>query len=275
MKRVLSIQDLSCLGTCSLTVALPVLSAMGCTCTPLPTTVLSSHTGFPDPHVRCLTEDIEPTLRHWLSVGAEFDAISVGYLADPAQAKAVETVLDAFNATVILDPVMGDHGKRYDRLTPEHTAAVRQLCCKADVLLPNVTEACLLTGISYREQGGASYYWELLDALRAFHANAVILTGAELTPGETGFIGFDGTEQFSYQSTRLPQQCHGTGDLFAAVVTGAFAKGKSIQDAATLAAQFVEQVLHTTPESTPFGVAFESRLPWLWEQKQKQVQTNP
>ena len=265
MKRVLSIQDLSCLGKCSLTVALPVLSAMGCACTPLPTAVLSSHTGFPDPHVCCLTEDIPPTVQHWQTVGAQFDAISVGYLADPAQAKAVETVLDAFHATVILDPVMGDHGKHYARLTPEHTAATKQLCRKADVLLPNVTEACLLTGIPYREQADAAYYQTLLDNLRDLGAGAVIITGAALTPGQTGFIGFDDAEQFSYQAPKLPRQHHGTGDLFAAVVTGAVAGGNSLQDAATLAAQFVERVLRATPETTPFGVDFESQLPWLWE----------
>ena len=264
MKRVLSIQDLSCLGKCSLTVALPVLSAMGCACTPLPTAVLSSHTGFPNPHVCCLTEDIPPTVQHWQTVGAQFDAISVGYLADPAQAKAVETVLDAFHATVILDPVMGDHGKHYARLTPEHTAATKQLCRKADVLLPNVTEACLLTGIPYQTNGDASYYWELLDALRVFHTKAVILTGTELTAGQTGFIGFDGAQTFSYQAPQIPRQHHGTGDLFAAVVTGAVAKGVSIKAAATLAAGFVEAVLNATPETTPYGINFEPQLPWLW-----------
>lgn len=267
MKQVLSIQDLSCLGKCSLTVALPVLSAMGCACTPLLTAVLSSHTGFPDPHVCCLTEDMEPTVRHWLSVGAQFDVISVGYLADPGQVTAVEAVLDAFHATVVLDPVMGDHGKRYDRLTPEHTSAVRQLCRKADVLLPNVTEACLLTGIPYRSDADAAYYWELLEGMRIFGANTVILTGAELTPGQTGFAGFRGAERFSYQAPRICRQCHGTGDLFTAVVTGALVSGKSIQNAAKLAAQFVAQVLHATPDATPFGTAFETCLPWLWEQK--------
>lgn len=265
MKRVLSIQDLSCLGKCSLTVALPVLSAMGCACTPLPTAVLSSHTGFPGPHMHCLTEDIVPTAQHLKAVGAQFDTISIGYLADPAQADAVEKILDAFDATVILDPVMGDHGKRYNRLTPEHTEAIKHLCHRSAVLLPNITEACLLTGIPYREQADAAYYQTLLEQLRAFGAKAVVLTGAELTPGQTGFIGFDGTEPFSYQTPRIPRQNHGTGDLFAAVVTGAVAHGNAVQDAATLAARFVEQVLHATPETTPFGVSFESQLPWLWK----------
>lgn len=266
MKRVLSIQDLSCLGKCSLTVALPVLSAMGCACTPLPTAVLSSHTGFPEPHVRDLTEDMLPTLRHWQTVDAQFDVISVGYLSDPRQAAAVSVILDTLEGLVVLDPVMGDHGKRYSRLTPEHTEALRQLCPKADVLLPNVTEAALLTGISYREQADAGYYRELLEGLRTLGAKKVILTGAELEPGKTGFVGFD-TEDILYQAPKLPRQCHGTGDLFAAVVAGDLAKGDSLQCSATRAARFVEQVLQATPEATPFGVEFEAQLPLLWQQK--------
>ena len=265
MKRVLSIQDLSCLGKCSLTVALPVLSAMGCACTPLPTAVLSSHTGFLDPHVRCLTEDMEPTLQHWLAVGAQFDVISIGYLADPRQITAVAAVLDAFDAKVVLDPVMGDQGKRYSGLTPEHTQVLKQLCCRSAVLLPNITEACLLTGIPYREQADAGYYRELLAGLGELGADAVVLTGAELTPGHTGFAGFVGAEQFSYQTPRISRQHHGTGDLFTAIVSGALARGKTVPDAAGLAAGFVEQVLHATPEATPFGVEFESQLPWLWK----------
>lgn len=267
MKRILSIQDLSCLGKCSLTVALPVLSVMGCACTPLPTAVLSSHTGFPKPHVRSLTEDIAPTLQHWLSVGAGFDAISVGYLADPRQAQAVEAVLDAFAAIKVVDPAMGDHGTLYSGLTDQHVAAMTRLCRKGNVLLPNITEAALLTGIPYRAQADEGYCRELLEGMRHFGADAVILTGAELTPGQTGFMGFAGQEEFSYQAPRIPRQCHGTGDLFTAVVTGALAKGRSVAAAATLAAQFVEQVLQATPEATPFGVELESQLPWLLEHK--------
>lgn len=265
MAHVLSVQDLSCLGKCSLTVALPVLSAMGCTCTPLPTAILSSHTGFPNPHVLCLTEDLIPTLQQWQSVGARFDAVSIGYLADPRQAAVAEAVIDAFGGIAVIDPVMGDHGKRYSGLTPAHTLAMKQICHRGTVLLPNITEACLLTDTPYRKEADEAWYWTLLDNLRRFGTKAVVLTGVSLTPGQTGFIGFDETETFSYQAPMLPRQCHGTGDLFAAVVSGALAKRASVKDAATLAARFAEQVLQATPEASAFGAAFEPCLPWLWE----------
>ena len=116
MKRIVIMQDISCLGKCSLTVILPVISAMGAECAVLPTAVLSTHTGFPDPHIRPLTEDISPICRHLQQVGAEFDAILVGYLANPEQAEAVLEVMNSFNCPVILDPAMGDHGKLYSSL---------------------------------------------------------------------------------------------------------------------------------------------------------------
>ena len=132
MKQVLSVQDLSCVGRCSLTVALPVLSAMGCQCAALPTALLSTHTAFPAPYRHMLTEDIAPICRHWQSVGVAFDAIAVGYLADPAQAGAVSALLDAFPSRVVIDPVMGDHGRLYSGITPEHVSAVKALCARGD-----------------------------------------------------------------------------------------------------------------------------------------------
>lgn len=262
MKQVLSVQDLSCLGKCSLTVAMPVLSAMGCVCTPLPTALLSSHTAFPDPHIRPLTEDMEKICQHWQTVGASFDAICIGYLASPEQAAAVEKVLDAFPGTVVLDPVMGDHGKRYRGLTDAHAEAVAKLCRRADLLLPNLTEAAFLCG----EQPGEKNCLSLLEKLRSFGTSAVIITGVSLQPGMTGFIGFDKEDLFSYQTLELPKKCHGTGDLFAAVVTGALANGKCVKDAAHLAATFVEKAIAATETQSPLGVNFESALPWLWEQ---------
>lgn len=266
MKRVLSVQDLSCLGKCSLTVALPVLSAMGCAATVLPTTLLSTHTAFPAPYRRSLTEDLLPICRHWQSVGAQFDAVSVGYLADPAQAQAVENVLDLFDCLHIIDPVMGDHGKLYSALTPAHVQAMQQLCHRADVLLPNVTEAALLTGLPYEETTREEYYRQLLTGMARFGAQAVIITGVSLQEDTIGCFGTDADGEFSYQAPRIPRQCHGTGDLFAAVVAGAMVQGRSARQTACLAARFVAQVVENTPESTPFGIAFEEKLPWLWEQ---------
>lgn len=266
MKRVLSVQDLSCLGKCSLTVALPTLSVMGCECAVLPTTLLSTHTAFPAPHIRSLTGDMDPIVRHWQTAGVRFDAVSVGYLADPAQAAAVERVLDAFPVPTVIDPVMGDHGRLYSAITQDHVAAMARLCRRGTVLLPNVTEAALLTGLPYRQSGDARYYRELLTAMQAYGADAVIVTGIAHAPGKTGVMGWSRADGFfSYEGEKQNRQCHGTGDLFAAVFTGAWVQGKSIPDAATLAAKFVEQVIAATPESTPFGIHFEEKLPWLWE----------
>lgn len=260
MKKVLSVQDLSCLGKCSLTVALPVLSAMGVACTPLPTAILSTHTAFPAPHVRSLTGDMGETVRHWQSVGAEFDAVSVGYLSDPEQAAAVEGVLEAFPATVILDPVLGDHGRLYSGITDDHVAVMRWLSQKADILLPNITEAAALTGISYREDGDEAYFRQLLAGLKALGAKQVVLTGVALRERETGFMTGDGK---CYQTKKLPGSFHGTGDLFAAVVAGGFVRGMELFSAAALAAGFVEQVI-TDATPSPYGLEFEEKLPWLW-----------
>lgn len=262
MKKILSVQDLSCLGKCSLTVTLPVLSAMGCACTPLPTAVLSTHTAFPAPHIRSLTEDMQSIIRHWQRVGAKFDAISVGYLSDPQQAETVLHLVQAFPAKVILDPVLGDHGKLYSRITADHVESMRQLCKQADVLLPNTTEAAALTGIAYREKGDENYYRQLIAALQNLGAKNVVLTGVALEENTTGFMTSDGR---SYRTEKLPGSFHGTGDLFAAAFTGAFVRGKDLFTSATLAAGFVERVI-TGATPTPYGVEFETKLPWLWEQ---------
>lgn len=267
MKRVLSIQDLSCLGKCSLTVALPVLSAMGCACSVLPTAVLSTHTAFPNPHCRSMTEDLYPMAQHWKHVGADFDAITVGYLADPEQSEQVAKVLDLFGNSVVLDPVMGDHGKLYSRQTPDHIRAMAGLCRRASVLLPNVTEASLLTGLPYREQADMGYLRELASGLLDFGGKSVIITGFQWDDIHTGFFGCDWESgEFSYQAVRIPRNLHGTGDLFAATFTGSLMAGKAPCDAATLAANFVERVVAATKEVSPFGAQFESQLPWLINQ---------
>lgn len=267
MKRVLSIQDLSCVGKCSLSVALPVLSAMGCQCSVLPTAVFSTHTAFPAPHKHSLTDQILPICRHWKTVGAEFDAITVGYLADGSQVQAVEEVLDTFPAFTVIDPVMGDHGKLYSGLDEAHVDAVKALCQRGQVILPNVTEASLLTGLPYDPHGDETYYRRLLDKLMELGAPRAVITGVSLEDGMTGIMGCCPEEgYFSFQRPLLPRSHHGTGDLFAAVFTGAVLSGKTVPQAALLAARFVEQVILATPESTPFGVSFEGVLPWLWQE---------
>ena len=259
MKHILSIQDLSCVGRCSLTVALPVLSAMGLRCSVLPTAVLSTHTAFPGPRVQSLTEQLLPFAEHWKSLGISFDAISVGYLSDPEQAETVGALLRLLDAPlVILDPVLGDHGRLYSRKTPAHLEAVRRLCSQADVLVPNLTEAAFLTGNSYEEQ--VKNPEKLIKELQRLTPR-VVVTG--LTEQEN-FIGVCGAEQdgvpFVRYARRVPRQFHGTGDLFAAVLSGSLLQGLSLEKAAARAMEFVRCCVAETERESPHGVEFERQL---------------
>lgn len=269
MKTVLSIQDLSCMGRCSLTVALPVLSSMGCRCSVLPTAVLSTHTGFPNPHVVSLTDHIAAIGAHFDAVGVTFDAVTTGYMADPVQAEAVLPLLREYKqkgSTVIVDPAMGDHGKLYSRLDEDHVFAMSELCKEADILLPNVTEAALLADMPYREPPDGAYLRALTGALLQYYdVKSVVITGVSGKKGTIGFCGADRQEgSFSYQAEVVPKQFHGTGDLFAAVFTGGLLSGSGIYDAAAQAADFVRLCVAETAEATAHGVEFEKQLSHLF-----------
>lgn len=271
MKTVLSVQDLSCVGRCSLTVALPVLCAMGCRCSVLPTAVLSTHTGFPNPKIIPLTAHISSIHSHLQEIGVTFDAVTVGYLADPAQAEAVLPLLRTHKAqgsTIVVDPAMGDHGKLYSGLDDEQVFAMSEVCKEADILLPNLTEAALLADMPYREQPDGAYLRALTGALlQCYAVNAVVITGVSGKDGTIGFCGADRQQgSFSYQTQVVPRQFHGTGDLFSAVFTGGMLAGKSVYDAGILAADFVRTCVAGTDTVTPHGVAFESHLSQLWAQ---------
>ncbi len=266
MKRILSIQDLSCVGRCSLTVALPVLSAQGIACSVLPTAVLSTHTAFPRPEVIDLTDQMSSFARHWQENGVRFDAVSVGYLSHPEQAAIVGRILDGIGSPMILDPVMGDHGRLYSRITPEHIGALKTLAARADVLLPNLTEAAALTGLPYRQTTDSGYLAALTDGLLSLGAGATVITGIHWQDSAIGFYGQARSgEAFSYEGAYVPRQLHGTGDLFAAVLSGQLLKGKALPDAAAAAAEFVRACVENTPEITPYGVEFETQLYRLWE----------
>ncbi len=263
MKRILSVQDLSCVGRCSLTVALPILSAMGHSCSVLPTAVLSTHTGFAEPFVKDMTGELIPMAEHWKAQGISFDAASIGYLSDPAQAEAVQKALEGLTETVILDPAMADHGKLYSRMTADHVKAMRKLCRKAEVLLPNVTEAALLAEVSYEE--ACRDPATLLEKLTELGPRKVLITGVT-EADSVGFVGIEDGRRFRYMTPSVPRKLHGTGDMFTAVFTGAYTEGRSCEEAGVLAARFVERTVKATKEVTPFGGEFEKQLPWLWEQ---------
>ena len=270
MKQVLSIQDLSCVGRCSLTVALPVISAMGCQCSVLPTAVLSSHTGFPDPAVVSLTGNIPDFFRQWKQLGLNFDCVTTGYLSDPEQVQAITPLLRHFReegSLIVADPAMGDHGKLYRRLDQRHVEQMRLLCHEAHVLLPNLTEAALLTGLPYCPSPTDSQLRQLAQALLELGVDAVIITGVRPGADTVGFFGMHRQNgEFTYATEAVPRQFHGTGDLFTAVFAGALAKGTGLRDSAALAADFVRRCVAHTQTVTPMGVNFEAQLPWLCAQ---------
>ena len=203
-KRILTIQDISCVGQCSLTVALPIISACGIETCVLPSAVLSTHTtGFTGYTFRDLTEDMPAIKDHWVKEGIRFSAIYTGYLGSTKQ---IDYVADIFDATAaedcikVVDPAMADHGKLYSRMTPDHVEAMKHLCSRGSVLLPNLTEAAFLTGMPYREDGDGAYLKELAQAMCQFGAEGVIITGISWDPEHTGWAAMQNGQFFSYQA---------------------------------------------------------------------------
>lgn len=271
MKRIVTIQDISCVGKCSLTVALPIISAMGVETAILPTAVLSTHTMFQNPTCADLTDQIEPVSRHWTKEEITFDAIYTGYLASSHQISLVCDFFRAFRregAPVIVDPAMADNGKLYPAFSPDFPQQMKQVCALADVILPNITEASLLTGMEYRESYDETYPRELLRALAALGPRFCVLTGVSLKPGRLGIMGYDaaGDRFFQYDTEHLPVAYHGTGDIFASTVTGAMMRGHSLESALQVACDYVAETIRVTmnnPDSRTYGVDFETTIPWL------------
>ena len=271
MKRIVSIQDVSCLGKCSLTVALPIISAMVVECSIVPTAVLSTHTMFSGFTCKDLTDQIEPIAAHWKESGLGFDAVYTGYLASAEQIDYVCAFFDAFRqegGMVVVDPVMADNGKLYPAFGPDFPAQMARVCAKADLILPNLTEASLLTGLPYRTEQDEGYIKELLQALAALGPRYVALTGVSFEPDKLGVMYYDKvTGQYgSYFTQRLPASFHGTGDIFASTCVGGLTRGLPLGDALTLAADYTVESIRLTlesPDANWYGVEFERAIPYL------------
>ena len=271
MKRIASIQDISCLGRCSLTVALPVISALGVECAIVPTAVLSAHTAFPGFVSRDLSDQLTAIAAHWRSQHVHFDALYTGYIASAAQ---VRQVLDFFDAVrspdtmIFVDPAMADHGKLYTGFEPDFPSVMAQVVAQADVAIPNLTEACLLTGTPYREEMDEPFVRELLRGVAALGAKRVVLTGVSFTPDKLGAMGYDSCTDtyFTCLDRRQRGSFHGTGDIFAATVVGGMMRGLSLEEAASLAVRFTLACIDVTardPQADWYGVEFEKALPLL------------
>ncbi len=271
MKRILTIQDISCFGKCSLTIALPVISAMGVETVILPTAVLSTHTMFKNFTVKDLQDQLLPIVSHWKSEGITFDAIYTGYLGSPEEIEITKEIFRMFrtpDTMVFIDPVMADNGKLYAAFDLSYAKLNAGLCAEADIIVPNITEACFMTGTQYRESYDEAYILELLSRLRKLGAKTVVLTGVSLSPGKTGIYGLDSLsgKTFIYQNDRVDASYHGTGDLFSSVAVGAAVQGMPLLDAFRIAADYTALTIEETlrnPDKPGYGVDFEATIPAL------------
>ncbi len=271
MKRILTIQDISCFGKCSLTVALPLLSAMGIETVILPTAVLSTHTLFKGFTCKDLSDQLTPITDHWKEQGITFDAIYTGYLGTEEEIDTVIGIINTFrneNTLVIVDPAMGDNGKLYPAFDVHYAKKNAELCAVADITDPNITEASFLTGLPYREVYTEEYVREMLLALAGLGAKVPILTGVSLSEGKTGAMGYDAEKKefFHYQNDRIPAAYHGTGDIFSSVLAGAFVLGMDRTKALKIAADYTAGTIAETlknPENPWYGVDFEATIPQL------------
>ena len=271
MKRILTIQDISCFGKCSLTVALPLLSAMGIETVILPTAVLSTHTLFKGFTCKDLSDQLTPITDHWKAEGITFDAIYTGYLGTEEEIDTVIGIIENFrneNTLVFIDPAMGDNGKLYPAFNEHYAKKNASLCAIADIADPNITEASFLTGLPYKEIYSEDYVKEMLLALAALGTKMPILTGVSLGEGKTGAMGYDAEKKafFHYQNDRIPAAYHGTGDIFSSVLAGAFVLGIDRTNALKIAADYTAATIAETlknPENPWYGVDFEATVPRL------------
>lgn len=268
-KKILTIQDISCVGQCSLTVALPILSACGMETCILPSAVLSTHTaGFTGFTVRDLTDDMPGIAAHWKKEGIKFDAFYTGYLGSTKQIDYVKDILDTMGregAVRVVDPAMADNGKLYPAFDSEYVEAMKILCASADILVPNITEACFLSGVEYKETYDEAYIIELLEKTAALGASTVVLTGVGYREGMTGVTVFENGNVSYYEHAKISKGCHGTGDVYASAFVGALMNGKSVSDSAKIAADYTVKCIENTQGDADhwYGVKFETALPDL------------
>ncbi len=265
-QKILTIQDISCVGQCSLTVALPILSACGMETCILPSAVLSTHTaGFSGFTVRDLTDDIPGIRAHWAKEGIRFSAVYTGYLGSTEQIEMVQEIFDTLleeNGVKIVDPAMADNGQLYPAFNMEYVEAMKGLCFGADILLPNITEACFLTDIPYRETYDRAYIDELLSKMESAGAKTVILTGVSYQEGKTGVVVYENGVYSYYEHEKIAKGCHGTGDVYASAFVGAYLNGKTAYEAAQIAADYTVQCIKNTQGDPDhwYGVKFETAL---------------
>lgn len=268
MKRILTIQDISCVGKCSLTVALPIISSFGIEAAILPTATLSTHTAFKGFTFHDLTSDISPICRHWQEQNIDFDGIYTGYLGSAEQIDLVLNIFRDFGDGKLkfVDPAMGDNGSLYTGFDIAFARKMAKLCAAADIIVPNLTEACFMLGKPYIGSGYSREYIEnMLRELTALGCKHAVLTGVGFEENELGCYGYDAvTGKFFFdKNEKITQSFHGTGDIFASVCFSCLTRGKSLEESCSIAADFVCDSMNATLcDEKPiwYGVHFEKVL---------------
>ena len=269
MKRIMTIQDVSCVGKCSLTVALPIISAAGVEAGILPTAVLSNHTAFPKFTVCDLTDEIQGISDTLFELGIDFDAVYTGYLGSLRQIQLVGDFIDRYkkdDTLVVIDPAMADNGKLYYGFTEEFAKEMAKLCTKADLVIPNITEASFMLGIPTRLDYDEAHIKYVLHELAKIGIKRAAITGIDFGDGKMGVYLYDSESDsfYSYFNKKLPVSFHGTGDIYASATVGALMRGKSIPQALKIAVDFtLASMEYTLADKNPrtYGVNFEEALP--------------
>jgi pyridoxine kinase len=271
LKRILTIQDISCVGKCSITVALPIISALGVETAILPTAVLSTHTMFKNFTFKDLTDEIEPIAEHWKSENIAFDSIYTGYLGSIKQIDIVAKLFEDFKTqdnSIVVDPVFADNGKLYPGFDEAYAAKVAELCSHADIIIPNITEASFMTGMEYRVSHDEEYIKNMVLKLAELGSKITVLTGARLKEGVIGVVGYDkeNNEFFNYEHKYIDASFHGTGDVFSSTLVGCMANGHSWKEAIPVAADYTAKCIQLTLDDENgnwYGVNFEEGIPYL------------
>jgi len=279
MKRIVTIQDISCVGKCSLTVALPIISAMGVEAAILPTAVLSTHTQFSGFTFHDLTNEITPIAAHWQQQKLDFDALYTGYLGSFEQIHLMQQFFRNFRTDknfTFVDPAMGDNGKLYTGFDQNFAHEMAKLVAMADICVPNLTEACAMLDISYQPDGGEKYYQDVLRRLCDLGVKRAVLTGVSLTPERLGVMELNReTGKFwLYDAERVPAAFHGTGDIFSSTCVGALARDLSLEQALSIAHDYTAECIRITlqdPSKPWYGVNFEEATGFLLERLNREL----
>ena len=267
MKKIVTMQDISCVGKCSLTVALPILSAMGIETAVVPTAVLSTHTMFKNFTFHDLTNEVRPIFEHWKKENFQFDGVYTGYLGSSEQLQIAKELLDTFgkDKLKVIDPCMADNGNLYPGFTVEFAHSMAKLCGYADIICPNLTEASFMLDIPYVTEYDEAYVQEVLKKLTALGCDKAVLTGISLEKGYLGAYAYDAKEDVFYQYYNEEESTHfhGTGDIWASTLCGALLNAKSFEDSIAIACDFVKDCIHKTLEEenhNTYGVNFEQAI---------------